>query len=70
VDLNNPTPTSPYADWSTAATNIQDAIDIAVAGDEILVTNGVYGTGGRIVYDMITNRIAVTKPLLTHGVEG
>ena len=40
VDVNSTNATPPYTNWTTAATNIQDAVDAAVAGDEIVGTNG------------------------------
>ena len=49
VSLGSTNPTPPYTNWATAATNIQQAVDAAAAGDVIVVTNGTYATGSRAV---------------------
>lgn len=70
VDATNSNPVPPYSDWSTAATNIQDAIEAADVGDQILVTNGVYRFGGRSVDGIQSNRIALTKEVVVASVNG
>src|SRR5438445_11232818 len=58
VDLNSTNATPPYTNWTTAATNIQEAVDAAVAGDEIVATNGTY------------HAVRVDKPLNVRSVNG
>src|SRR6478672_4138607 len=69
----------PYTTWTTAARVIQDAVDAAANGDEIVVTNGAYLTGGRTVMVVDTNllttnfffnRVVVDKQLVLRSVNG
>jgi len=74
VDASGTNPIPPFASWSTAATTIQAAVDAASAYDFILVTNGVYSSGGRIAVDDYavnqTNRVVVDKPVVIVSVNG
>ncbi|MEI8291412.1 MAG: choice-of-anchor Q domain-containing protein [Verrucomicrobiota bacterium] len=70
VNVSNAASVSPYTNWSKAATTIQDAIDVASDGDLIWVTNGVYASGGRVVYGSLTNRVVINKAVTVRSVNG
>jgi hypothetical protein len=61
VDLNCPTPISPYLYWTNAANTISAAVAVATSGDTIWVTNGLYS---------ITTQIAVMVDIAIRGVTG
>lgn len=48
VAPNAPEPAPPYDSWGNAATDLSAAVAAAIAGCEIVVSNGVYGLTGSI----------------------
>src|SRR5581483_5498244 len=69
VNVNSTSPQSPYTSWAHAATNINDAINAAIPSDTILVTNGIYQTGGSS-FPISSNRVYVSKAVLLQSVNG
>ena len=71
VNVSNATPVVPFTNWATAATNIQDAILFANAGDTVLVTNGVYATGGQTASGgLIMNRVSIDRCITVQSLNG
>ena len=67
----SPSPSTPYDSWATAAHTIQDAVDVAYAWDTVLVTNGIYDTGGRAKSgSTLSNRVLVVKGITIKSVNG
>jgi len=71
VDVDSTNPVWPFSSWATAATNIQDAVDILLDGDTVLVEDGVYEVGGRALPGQIlTNRVIIDKAIAVRSVNG
>jgi len=56
--------------WVTAKQTIQAAVNLTVDGDSVLVSNGVYATGGTVVFGAMTNRVAITNAITVSSVNG
>ena len=70
VDANSTNPLAPYTNWSTAAVAIQDALNVAARNDLVLVTNGLYDTGGLSLDHVLTNRVIVPPFVTLQSVNG
>ena len=71
VALQAPNPQPPHTSWATAATSIQQAVEVAEDGDVILVTNGVYEFGGKVEPGyMLSNRVVIDKAVTVRSVNG
>ena len=81
VDANGTNATPPYADLTTAALNIQDAVNAATNGDLIMVNDGIYQEGYQtaIVYYssgveptsvVETNRLVIGKKITVQSLNG
>ena len=71
VATNSLSPLSPFTNWTQAAHDIQSALNASSDGDEVLVSNGVYTTGGAVTPGYThTNRVAVTNSIRLQSVNG
>jgi len=71
VNPNSPSPGFPFTSWDTGAHTIQEAATASVDGDVIVVTNGVYDTGGiPAPGESLTNRVYLNKNVLIQSVNG
>ncbi len=64
-------PLYPFTNWTTAAHTIQDAVNAASENDTILVTNGVYSTGGAVAQGgVLSNRVLLASEIRVVSVNG
>jgi hypothetical protein len=68
VNCNNPYPQAPYTNWQSAAASIQDAIDAALPGEVVLVSEGIYAAGARELNGL--NRLVINKDITVRSTKG
>lgn len=57
--------------WATAKKTIQAAVDISLAGETVLVTNGIYETGAKQTPGHLSlNRVVITNDVEVRSVNG
>jgi len=61
----------PGDSWADAFHDIQSAVNITTNGDTVLVTNGIYNTGGTAAPgNFLTNRVNITNLITLQSVNG
>ena len=70
VDASRPDDSGAGTSWATAKQTIQSAVDLSVSGDTVLVTNGIYSTGGKVApgYN-VTNRVMIDNKTVTVNIK-
>ena len=62
---------TPFINWDNAATTIQAAVDVALDGATVWVSNGVYSVGGKALDEFsVTNRVCIENNILVQSVTG
>jgi hypothetical protein len=61
---NGQTPQSPYTNWTSAALNIQDAVNAATTNDTVWVGAGVYTVPPNATNYIGTNVVFINRPLV------
>lgn len=57
--------------WVSAKETIQGAVDCAIDGDMVIVSNGVYATGTRVTPGYtVSNRVVITQNIIVQSVNG
>lgn len=71
VDASRPDDSGVSTNWATAKKTIQAAVNLAVNGDSVWVTNGVYDTGGAVTPGYsLTNRVCITNAITVQSMNG
>ena len=72
VDASRPDDAGDAASWATAKQTLQAGVDLAVlAGDVVLVNDGVYETGNRATPGcQLQNRVLITNEITVRSVNG
>ncbi len=71
VDASRPSDAGDGRSWGTAKRTIQSAVDLATAGDTVLVTNGVYNSGTAVTPGYsLKNRVVITNAITVASVNG
>ena len=71
VALDSPAAAWPYTNWTSAAHTLQDAVDTADTGDTVLVSNGVYSVGGKVIPGKtLLNRVFITTGITVQSLNG